>query len=164
MLAALYQRGLTFEEALRNQELMYINFWNKKDKEVKTLESLLEFQKVYMLRDSPEAEIRFLEGVQNQHVEAKTLIRRFKKKTYPTPEYTGFVEFEDFIFMCVLFSPEQLAKLMIAVDPAGARKHFVAAQTTFRKALPPGHQVFAVLRSALRELGRKDKPHPRSMS
>lgn len=322
MLAALYQRGLTFEEALRNQELMYINFWNKKDKEVKTLESLLEFQKAYMLRDSPGAEIQFLEGVQSQQVGAKTLIRRFKKKTYPTPEYTGFVDFEDFIFMCVLFSPEQLerknlrklrfvlrgafpmkitrdntnlikaateklrepltdqerarllseigywyrdmnrpgdarsfleqslalvpnhyetikqllavltkiedkeaalrwmgtvlrldpgnptvfddcliyargstiswsdllglfeslkteypdkqlvqatcdfyvAKLMIAVDPAAARKRFVSAQTTFRKVLPSGHQVFAVLRSALRELGKADKPHPPSMS
>jgi tetratricopeptide (TPR) repeat protein len=63
-----------------------------------------------MLEGSPGAEIRLLEGVQNQKVGAKTVIRRFKKKTHPTPEYTGFVDFENFIFMCVLFTPEQLEK------------------------------------------------------
>ena len=43
-------------------------------------------------------------------VGAKTLIRRFKKETYPAPEYTGFVDFEGFIFMCVLFTPDQLER------------------------------------------------------
>jgi tetratricopeptide (TPR) repeat protein len=111
MLATLYQRGLTFEEAARNQEFMYINFWKKPDDDgINTLDALLKHQEGYMLSDSPDAEIRLLDGVQNQKVGAKSLIRRFKKKTYPTPEYTGFVDFENFIFMCVLFTPEQLEK------------------------------------------------------
>ena len=111
MLATLYQRGLTFEEAMRNQEFMYINFWKKPDDDgINTLDALLKHQEGYMLSDSSDTEIHLLDGVQNQRVGAKSLIRRFKKKTYPTPEYTGFVDFENFIFMCVLFTPEQLEK------------------------------------------------------
>jgi hypothetical protein len=71
MLATLYQRGLTFEEALRNNEFMYINFWKKTDEDgINTLDALLEHQKGYMLKGSPDAEIRLLEGVQNQKVGA----------------------------------------------------------------------------------------------
>jgi len=110
MLASLYQRGLTFEEALRNDEWMYVNFWNKKNDEVNSLDALLKYQEAYLLEGSPDAEIRLLEGVPNQKVGAKTLIRRFRKKTYPCPEYTGFVDFDSFIFMCVLFTPEQLER------------------------------------------------------
>ncbi len=111
MLATLYQRGLSFEEALRNNEFMYINFWNKKDDDgINSLDALLRYQEGYLREGSPDAELRLLEGVQNQKVGAKSLIRRFKKKTHPTPEYTGFVDFEKFIFMCVLFTPEQLER------------------------------------------------------
>jgi tetratricopeptide (TPR) repeat protein len=111
MLALLYQRGLSFEEAGRSHEFMYVNFWNKKGKEeVNSLDALLKYQEAYILEGSPDAEIRLLEGVPNQKVGAKTLIRRLKKKTYPTPEYTAFVDFETFVFMCVLFTPEHLER------------------------------------------------------
>jgi tetratricopeptide (TPR) repeat protein len=111
MLATLYQRGLTFEEAFRNNEFMYINFWKKPNEDgINSLDALLKHQESYMLGGSPDAEIRLLDGVQNQKVGAKSLIRRFKKKTHPTPEYTGFVDFEKFIFMCVLFTPERLER------------------------------------------------------
>jgi tetratricopeptide (TPR) repeat protein len=111
VLASLYQRGLNFEQALQNNEFMYVSFWNKKNHDdVNNLDALLKYQEGYLLDGSPGAEIRFLEGVPNQKVGAKTLIRRFKKKTHPTPEYTGFVDFENFIFMCVLFTPEQLER------------------------------------------------------
>ena len=63
-----------------------------------------------MLEGSPDAEILVLEKARNRRVGAATLIRRFKKKSYPTPEYTGFVDFDNFIFMCVLFTPEPLEK------------------------------------------------------
>src|ERR1035441_1176230 len=71
-LAWLYQRGLTFEEAFKNNEVMYINFWNKKDRKVNTLDALLKYQEGYMLEGCPGAEIRLLEGVQSQKVGAKT--------------------------------------------------------------------------------------------
>jgi tetratricopeptide (TPR) repeat protein len=110
MLATLYQRGLSFEEAVRNHEFMYINFWNKRNEEANSLDALLKYQEAYLLKDAPDGEIRLLEGVPNQKVGAKTLVRRFKKSTHPTPEYTGFVDFETFVFMCVLFTPEQLER------------------------------------------------------
>jgi tetratricopeptide (TPR) repeat protein len=110
MMASLYQRGLNFEKAQRCDEWMYINFWNKKDDKVNTLDALLKYQEGYLLEGSPDAEIRLLEGVPNQKVGARTLIRRFKKKTWPGPEYTGFVDFETFVFMCVLFTPDQLER------------------------------------------------------
>ena len=110
MMASLYQRGLTFEEALRSNEWMYIQFWTKKNEEVNTLDKLLEFQKSYILRGSPDAEIRIVDGTSGQKVGAKTLIRRLQKKTYSGPEYTGFVDFEDFIFMCVLHTPEEMER------------------------------------------------------
>ncbi len=110
MLCSLYQRGLSFEEAQRNDEWMYVNFWNKKDDAVNSLDALLKYQESYLLADSPDAEIRLLEGVPNQKVGAKTLIRRFRKKSWAGPEYTGFIDFESFVFMCVLFTPDQLER------------------------------------------------------
>lgn len=110
-LATLYQRGLGLEEAQRNDEWMYINFWNKeKHSEVNNLDALLKYQESYILKGSPDAEIQLFEGVPNHRVGAKTLVRRLKKRTWPGPEYTGFVDFENFIFMCVLFTPERLEK------------------------------------------------------
>ena len=70
----------------------------------------LKYQEGYLLENSPGAEIRLMEEVPHQKSGAKTLIRRLKKKTYPVPEYTGFVDFENFVFMCVLFTPEQLER------------------------------------------------------
>lgn len=110
MLASLYQRGLDFEGAVSNHEFMYVNFWNKRNGEANSLDALLKYQEAYLLKDAPDGEIRLLEGVPNQKVGAKTLIRRFKKSTHPIPEYTGFVDFETFVFMCVLFTPEQLER------------------------------------------------------
>jgi hypothetical protein len=111
MLATLYQRGLTFEQAVSNDEWMYINFWIKKDKEeVKSLDALLKYQEDYILEGSPDAEIHLLEGIPNQKVGAKTIGRRLALKCHPGPEYTGFVDFENFIFMCVLFTPKELER------------------------------------------------------
>jgi tetratricopeptide (TPR) repeat protein len=110
MLASLYQRGLTFEEAVRSDEWMYVNFWKKKGSKVNSLDGLLTYQSGYMLSGSVGSEIRIIEERKNQRTGARTLIRRFRKKEYPATEYTGFVDFDDFIFMCVLFTPERLER------------------------------------------------------
>jgi hypothetical protein len=109
-LAWLYQRGLSLDEALKEHEFMYINFWNKEDEKAPSLDGLLKYQESYMREGSPDAEINYLEGVQRQKVGARTLIRRMKCRRYLVPEYTGFVDFEKFVFFCVLFSPEQLQR------------------------------------------------------
>lgn len=108
--AWLYQRGVTFDEAFNNKEVMYVGFWNKKDKQINTLDMLLEYQKEYMTKDVPEAEIQLLGGVKGQRVGARTLIRRFKKMRDSPLEFTGFIDFENFIFMCVLFTPPELER------------------------------------------------------
>jgi tetratricopeptide (TPR) repeat protein len=45
-------------------------------------------------------------------------------------------------------------KALMDIDSAEARKRFVIAQGAFRKLFPRGHQVFAALRSALRQLSQ----------
>ena len=110
MLATLYQRGRTFEESLESNEWMYISFWKKLGNEIPDLETLLEFQRTYMLEGSKDDKIEIIERSQNQREGARTLIRRFKKSSYPAIEYAGFVDFPDFILMCVLFTPEALAR------------------------------------------------------
>ena len=55
----------------------------------------------------PEANIRYRDGpVRRLGV---TKIRCFEEPTYPAPEYTGFVEFDDFIFFCVMLTPREVA-------------------------------------------------------
>ena len=88
MVATLYERGLSFEDAVRNNEFMYVSFWDKRNDKVDSLDALLEFQERYMLEGSPDAEILLLERAHNRRVGAETLIRRFKKKTHPTPPNT----------------------------------------------------------------------------
>lgn len=110
MLASIYQRGRTFEEAVRSDEWMYVNFWKKKGDLLNSLESLLTYQSGYMLSEPTGSEIQIIEEGKNQRTGARTMIRRFRKKAYPAPEYTGFIDFDDFIFMCVLFTPEPLER------------------------------------------------------
>jgi len=104
MVATLYQRGLTLQSAAKAKEWMYINFWST-DETVKDIDSLCKIQESY-LKTVPGAEIEYQDGPVRK--DAKTKLRLLKIPNYPTPEYTGFVEFEDFIFFCVLFTPKEL--------------------------------------------------------
>jgi tetratricopeptide (TPR) repeat protein len=110
MLASIYERGKTFEEAVRSDEWMYVNFWKKKGDPINSIENLLTYQSAYMLSEPSGSEIQITEEGKNQRTGARTIIRCFRKKAYPAPEYTGFVDFDDFVFMCVLFTPEPLER------------------------------------------------------
>src|SRR5437667_2238136 len=46
-LAWLYQRGLTFDEALKSHDFMYVNFWSKKESAY-DLKFLFAYQESYM--------------------------------------------------------------------------------------------------------------------
>jgi hypothetical protein len=109
-LAYLYQQGLTFEEATKAHEFMYINFWTKANDGICDLESLLRHQEAYMREgNNPVSSITFTDGVQRGD-NIRTTIREARFKAYPgIAEWTGFVCFNDFIFMCVLFTPDELA-------------------------------------------------------
>jgi hypothetical protein len=110
LLASIYQRGRTFEDAVRSDEWMYVNFWKKKGALVNSLDGLLTHQSKYMLSDPPGSEIAIIEEGKNQRTGAKTLIRRFRKKGSAALEYTGFIDFDEFVFMCVLFTTEPLER------------------------------------------------------
>lgn len=109
-LAWLYQRGLSFEEAVGIREFMYINFWSKKKEQVTTLDDLVVYQETYIKQYLPGAEIQYLENPSNHRAGKRTLIRIVRHPKYPTPEYTGFIDFDEFVLLCVLFSPEQLER------------------------------------------------------
>jgi hypothetical protein len=105
--ACLYQRGLDLKEAQEANEWMYLNFWGKSEK-VSDLESLLAHQEGYLRERFPDADIQYLDFVPRK--DAKTKLRALRVQSYPGLEYTGFVEFNDFIFFCVLITPVGLEK------------------------------------------------------
>ncbi|MCZ7624752.1 MAG: hypothetical protein M5R38_01910 [Candidatus Methylomirabilis sp.] len=104
MVATLYQRGRTLESAGEAREWMYTNFWSK-DETASDIESLCKLQESYLMT-MPGTEIEFQDGPIRKG--AKTKLRLVRVPSYPTPEYTGFVEFDKFIFFCVLFTPMEL--------------------------------------------------------
>ena len=101
--ACLYQRGYDLDAAGNAKEWMYLNFW-KKETPDQGLDYLLQLQ-VKTIRD---AKLTYLPGVVRP--DARTLIRLAEVPGYPTREYTGFVEFDDFIFFAVLFTSFVMSK------------------------------------------------------
>lgn len=119
-LAYLYERGTKFEEAIRKHEFMYVNFWGKKEPAEKLelardIDSLLKYQEAYMRTGgNPASRIELVERA-NRPDGQPTAIRIATFANYPgIAEYTGFVDFEDFIFLCVLFTPDELAERNLA--------------------------------------------------
>jgi hypothetical protein len=104
--AWLYQRGLTLERAIDANEWMYVKF-SIRDEKVPDLDALLTIQDDYTMVHRPDTQKSILAGVRREDG-ANTLIRCYKTAAYPVPEYSGFVEFERFIFFCCLFSPVEL--------------------------------------------------------
>lgn len=107
ILATLYQQGLTLEQAGKNKEWMYVNI-KSKDDEIKTLDDFLKVQENTTLESFPNAKIKYLPTIKRD--DRITKLREIEIESYPTMEYTGFVDFKEFIFMCVLFTPEELKK------------------------------------------------------
>ena len=48
--------------------------------------------------------------IEYERINNKMVIRSAEVANYPTIEYTGFVEFNNFIFFAVLFSPPEISK------------------------------------------------------
>lgn len=121
-LATLYQQGRTLDEAMNESEFMYVHFWDRR-KDGHSLEDLLNVQKDNFLRVDEKCVIDFLPTIKRKDAETKLRVAHVNQ--YSALEYTGFVEFEDFIFFCVLFSPEnrsrsnirKLENIMEAVKP-----------------------------------------------
>jgi Restriction endonuclease len=101
--ACLYQRGFDIHAAGNAKEWMYLNFW-KKEAADHDLDYLLQLQAKTLY----DAQLTYLPGAVRP--DAKTGIRLAEVPGYPTPEYTGFVEFDDFIFFAVLFTSFEMSK------------------------------------------------------
>lgn len=105
-ICSLYPRGQSFEEAALNKEIAYINYWDR-DRNNESLEDLQQMQDEG-IRTNAEAhgfrirELTYLE--EESRPDARTAIRKVNIQNYPGIELTGFIEFEHFIFFCVLFS------------------------------------------------------------
>ncbi len=137
-LAAIYQRGLTVEEARERNEWMYLNIFSK-DENIKDMDSFLKLHENSTLKTFPDAKINYQKTVKRDKY--KTLIRTIEIKEYPTIEYTGFVDFGDSIFFCVLFTPEELKE-----------KNIKKLQYIISKALPFNVDVESMRKSKLSEL------------
>lgn len=103
LVACLYQRGYDLNAPGHAKEWMYLNFWKKETPE-QDLDYLLQVQ----AKTLHDAKLTYLPGV--VRLDANTLIRLAEVPGYPTPEYTGFVEFDGFIFFAVLFTTFEMSK------------------------------------------------------
>jgi hypothetical protein len=136
--ATIFQRGLSLEDAQKKKEWMYIKIISKTE-QISSLEELLKFQEEYTLSYSLDAKISYQATVKRG--DAKTRIRKIVIGSYPTPEYTGFVEFDDFFLLCVLFTSDELKD-----------KNIKKLEYILAKALPIIIDVEGKLRSELAEL------------
>jgi hypothetical protein len=105
-ICTLYPRGQTFEEATENKEIAYINYWDR-DRNNESLEKLKQIQDDGIRANSEHHglevyELTYLDEVPRP--DARTAIRLARIQNYPGTELTGFIEFEHYIFFCVLFS------------------------------------------------------------
>jgi len=123
-LAWLYQQGLTLDEATKSGEFMYVNLW-KKEERANDLQSLYKLQEDYLRKNPHIVSIAFMDGVPRKDV--KTAIRAVVYDAATRPglpdetEYTGFVDFDEFIFMCEKKNLSKLRFVLRKVLPIHVR-------------------------------------------
>jgi tetratricopeptide (TPR) repeat protein len=105
-LAMLYQRGKIFEEAAAAREFMYVNIYTKTP-DIQNASDLIALQNKYLKKAGTVVSLSDGPAIQRED-KRPTLLRKAVVDTYPALEYTGFVDFEEYIFFCVLFTPEAL--------------------------------------------------------
>ncbi len=107
--AVMYQRGLTAEVARQTYEWAYMQFWHKKVENTPvTVEGVLAKQDEDLKRENPNTEL--LRLAPPPECKYPCAIRLAKRPHYLAWEYTGIVEFRDFLFFIVLFTLPNIAK------------------------------------------------------
>lgn len=106
--AVLYQRGKTFDEAAKSYEWAYFQFWHKElhGKQF-NVDDLMEKQDSYLHQENQNTEISYINPPDSIKYPAR--IRLAKRPNHPALEFTGAVEFEDFIFFIVIFTLPEVA-------------------------------------------------------
>jgi hypothetical protein len=107
LLCYMYQKGLTLEEAGALHQFAYVNFWDKSD-QINTIDALLKFQEDRTFSGKRINKLIYKRPVLRD--DAATAIRIADIQTYPAIEVTGFIDFENFIFFCVCFTPKVYLK------------------------------------------------------
>lgn len=106
--AVLYQRGLTFHQATKSLEWAYYQFWRKDVVGTPTtVEALIEKQNIDLRDENVNTQVERLAVPET--VGRSAGIRLAKRPHHPAWEYTGVVEFEDFLFFIVMFTPQVVA-------------------------------------------------------
>jgi hypothetical protein len=105
--ACLYQRGLTVDEAIKANEWMYLNFWKRK-LTGHTLRDLIMIQEEEFHQHLDAHQISYQTGVDRS--DAASIIRLVEIPGNKIVEYTGFVEFEEFIIFFVLLTTPEMSK------------------------------------------------------
>jgi tetratricopeptide (TPR) repeat protein len=100
----LYQRGLSIKEAKKRFEFMYVNFW-KKTIDINTIDELIEFQNARIMASNPDAKLNIINTINRK--DAKTTIREADIPRYHGLEITGYVDFKNCIFFCVLLTRKE---------------------------------------------------------
>lgn len=107
-LAVLYQRGRTFEEAARAYEWAYFQFWRKDVPGTQTtVEGVIQKQNADLHDENADTEITLVAVPRT--VKFPSGIRLAKRPHHPAWEYTGVIEFPNFIFFVVLFTLPEVA-------------------------------------------------------
>lgn len=104
-IATLYQRGRDLAAAVAVREWMYINLWHR-NSETGSLDGLIAKQEGQLRSKDPTGAFEYQPGPFRNDTLSR--IRVFRAHSYPAVEVTGFLEFQEFIFFCVLFTPEEL--------------------------------------------------------
>lgn len=106
--AMLYQRGLEFPQAAEQLEWAYYGFWRKDVPGTPTsVDGVLEKQDIDLLEENKRTEILRLPVPTT--VKYPAGIRVAKRPDFGAWEYTGVIEFNDFLFFIVVFTPPNVA-------------------------------------------------------
>jgi hypothetical protein len=106
-IASVFQRGLTLNEAQKKNEWIYLDFWKIEEGNPFSIEDLIKLQNSNIKDFAPSAKFEYRDGI-NRTDEYVSKIRIADIDSYPCLEVTGFINFNEFIFFAVLFTPIEL--------------------------------------------------------
>ncbi len=105
-IATLYQRGKSYELAIKSGEFAYVNIFSF-DENVKNLDDVIKLQEEETLHFHPKSKFEYSDSIERSD-KKRTLLRKILRTETNLEEYTGFVELDNFCVFCVLFTPKQL--------------------------------------------------------
>ena len=102
----LFQRGLTLKQAQKKNEWMYVDFWKKYSSDF-TIDDLINLQNSKIKKSKTNSTFTYKESTKRED-NCLTKIRITNNDNNPVLEVTGFIDFDEFIFYIVLFTPKEL--------------------------------------------------------